>query len=551
MRTIPERNRSAQWLLVSLVAALVQLPLFNRSLVALDEGQLTVIASRLLQGDVLYRDIYTGLFPGIYWLAASLFSVFGADVLVLRIAQVVVNALIAGALFSLARPLAGAAIAWVAPLGFLSLVVVSFPVSTMFGYSSVSLLAALAALLTLRRFVDGASPAMGVLAGVLLAICAIVKQNFGGLALVSMAVALPLVRREGAMAQRSWWFPLAWPVAGGLMVASLAAGCLVLSSAWPEFLEYTLVTLFHTVVQAPEFDRALPPVFGAHPAGDGQFLFLYSPSGLYTAADHGLPGCTPRNLAVAVRVGYGAAYLALASIPLLVWRFFWDDSSRRRVAARLMLPFAGLFVLGIFPYPIWSHLVAIFPPLLVVIAMGISALVGALPLRAGGATRLGGAVVAGVALVGSMVSAMVVWDVVRSYRQPMGLPGISTLVSERELALYSASTEFLRSCANPGEAVLVTPDMPLLYLTAGVRNPTPYDLIIPGDVRDDLIVARVDEAAVKCIVFNPAMYVQFAPFEELFPHLNRYMAENFEVSGSVEVPGANWQFLRRREGRVE
>ena len=59
---------------IALLALLAQLPILGRGVVPLDEGQLVAIAERLRQGEVLYRDVYTGIFPGIYYLTALLFG---------------------------------------------------------------------------------------------------------------------------------------------------------------------------------------------------------------------------------------------------------------------------------------------------------------------------------------------------------------------------------------------------------------------------------------------------------------------------------------------
>src|SRR5690349_11753343 len=111
-------GRFAEIAMVAIVTAVVQVPMFNRAIVSLDEGQLTAIGQRLASGEVLYRDIYTGIFPGIYWLAEALFRMLGSDVLVLRWTQLLVNALTAALLFALARPLVPGRLAWTLPTGY-------------------------------------------------------------------------------------------------------------------------------------------------------------------------------------------------------------------------------------------------------------------------------------------------------------------------------------------------------------------------------------------------------------------------------------------------
>ena len=86
---------------VAALAAVAQLPSFDRSAVPMDEGQLLAIAGRLLDGEVLYRDIYTGIFPGVYYSTAVLLWIFGEDAVVTRWTQLVLNAAVAGCLWSL------------------------------------------------------------------------------------------------------------------------------------------------------------------------------------------------------------------------------------------------------------------------------------------------------------------------------------------------------------------------------------------------------------------------------------------------------------------
>ncbi|MFP8872741.1 MAG: hypothetical protein VCB43_15710, partial [Myxococcota bacterium] len=48
------------------VAVLSQLATFDRSIVPMDEGHLAALAMGLQDGKLLYRDLHTGIFPGIY-----------------------------------------------------------------------------------------------------------------------------------------------------------------------------------------------------------------------------------------------------------------------------------------------------------------------------------------------------------------------------------------------------------------------------------------------------------------------------------------------------
>ena len=109
-----------------------QLSLYDRSVVPMDEGHLVAAADRLSQGELLYRDIHTGIFPGIYYTTALLFSAIGRDVLVTRVAQLLVNLAIALCLWLVGLRVMRPGWAALPPLLYFALVVVGFPALSMF-----------------------------------------------------------------------------------------------------------------------------------------------------------------------------------------------------------------------------------------------------------------------------------------------------------------------------------------------------------------------------------------------------------------------------------
>jgi 4-amino-4-deoxy-L-arabinose transferase-like glycosyltransferase len=537
LRGIPE----AVWVAVFMVLA--QLPVLDRTLVTLDEGQATQIGHRLASGEALYRDIHTGVFPGVYWFVELLFRTFGTEVLVLRWAQLAVNTLIAVSLFVLARPLAPGRAAWLAPIGYWVLVIASFPVFTMLTYSPLSLLAALGALIFCRRYVETARISDGIATGVLLGLSTIIKQNFGGLALLAVLVSALWTRREGRLAHVPTVRAFAVPIAAGLAVAVLAVARLVGSGAWPAFLHATFVSIVGSQMEA--FNQPLPPLFGAHPEG-GVFYFLYGPGGLFGAMFQGDRLATTTTISAVVRLGYGGAYLALALTPLLARRLAWHPDPRVRTSARIVLPFGALFFLGIFPSAIWSHLAAVYPPLLVVLAAAVALVLARLDRSSVASAKIVRFVGAAVLLVVVALTIRLELGIRRAFAEPLRLPSASVHVAPRDAKLYQASDAFLRECAPEGTPVFVAPYMPLLYVTSGRANATPYDLLISTDVQETVVIDKMQSGGVDCVVYNPQMYVQFAPFAETFPKLSAYLANEFAEVGKVSSGDAEWKFLRRK-----
>lgn len=537
IRRVPEAVR------VAAVVALAQLPMLDRTIVTLDEGQVTAIGHRLASGETLYRDVHTCVFPGLYWTVEVLFRIFGTQVLVLRWSQLLINTLTAVLLFHLARPLAPGYSAWLVPVGYWVLLVLSFPVFTMLTYSPLSLLAALGALVFCRRYIEDARISDGIATGVLLGLCTLTKQNYGALALVAVFVSALWTRREGRLADVPILRALAVPVTAGAAVGMIAVAYLVATGAWPAFFNATFITIVGSQMEA--FNQPLPPVFGAHPQG-GVFYFLYGPGALFSAMFQGDPLANTATISAMVRIAYGGAYLALVLAPVLAWRLARHPDARVRVTVRVLFPFAVLFFLGIFPSAIWSHLAVVVPPLLVVLAAAVSLTLATMDRRSPRFALLTRCL--GVAVLAVIVglTGRLELGIRRAFAEPLVLPSTNLHVSARDAALYRASTEFLARCAAVDEPVFVAPYMPLLYVTSERANATPYDLLIATDVNESVAVERLQSAGVNCVVFNPTMYVQFEPFEKTFPELAAYLSSRFEEVGSAKAGDSEWKFLRRR-----
>lgn len=537
--------------LVAVLATVAQLPTYALSHVPLDEGQIVQIGYRLLNGDRLYGDIYTGIFPGIYWLAAALLRVFGTDVVVTRWAGVLVNTATMVVLWELARRLTGPNWAWLTTVFYLALGVLSFPAFTMLAYSSVSLLCALAALLCVLRYLEEGRARDGAAAGALVVLCGIFKQNYGGLVLVSALGSLLWSRRDSILAQRSIREVVAPPVIAGFAVGLPVLAYLAWVGTFGAFLFDTLIVIAHSQLDA--YNQPVPPIVGAHPANDGRFIFLYSPPLFFNYLMRGTSYARPEVIlaliGACIRVGYGAGFLALLAAPVLLFDRVQAREPDTRHAARVVLPFACLFFLGLFPSAIWSHLAVVLVPLLIVLVL-LAKRVADLTDRVGAVSRwlrraaVGAVACAAVAIVVKGSKNLRDW-----HSEPMRLGGASVRVDPQQAALWREAAEFLKTCAAGDPTIFVAPDMPLLYVLTAKRNPTPFDLIIPGNVADDVIVARLRAAGTRCVVYNPNMYAQFSPFDRLFPETSAYFTSAFEVKRRLGSEQGGWLGLQRKEGR--
>lgn len=536
---------------VAFVATVAQLPTYALSHVSLDEGQLVQIANRLLLGDRLYGDIYTGIFPGIYWLTAGLLHVFAADVIVTRWASIAVNTATMVVLWALTCALAGRAWAWLTVVLYLALVVVSFPAFTMLAYSSVSLLCALGALLFLVRYLDAGRAWDGAMVGALVVLCGVVKQNYGGLLLLCGLVSLFWSRQDSVLARRSIWAVLAAPVASGLLVGLPVVAYLIWSGTFELFIYDTLLVISHSQLDA--FRQPIPPVFGSHPVGDGRFVFLYAPPLLFNYLVRGTSAAGPeavvKLIGMSIRVGYGCAYLALIAGPILLLDRVRSADPMVRNAARVVLPFACVFFFGMFPSAVWSHLAVILVPMLIILAV-LAKRIADLAARVGapGIWLWRGAMM--LLACGAVATAAKGSKNLREWHsEPFDLAGASVRMEPERAQIWREAVDFVNTCAQGDDTIFVAPDMPLLYMLTKKRNPTPFDLIIPGNVEDDVIVERLKAANTRCVVFNPKMYAQFEPFDRLFPETAAYFTSAFEVTRRLSVGQMEWLGLERKARR--
>jgi len=536
---------------VSVIATAAQLPTYGLSHVPLDEGQLVQIAHRLLLGDRLYGDIYTGIFPGIYWLTAGLLHVFPADIIVTRWAGVAVNTATMVVLWALTCLLAGRAWAWLTTVMYLALAIVSFPAFTMLAYSSVSLLCALGALLFLVRYLDAGRAWDGAALGALVVLCGVVKQNYGGLLLLCGLVSLLWSRHDSVLARRSIWAVLAVPVVSGFLVGVPVVGYLIWTGTFERFLYDTLVVISHSQLDA--FRQPVPPVFGPHPASDGRFIFLYAPPLLFNYLVRGTSAAGPETvlqlIGMSIRVGYGCAYLAVLATPILLADRVRSADPEVRNAARVVLPFAGVFFFGMFPSAVWSHLAVILVPMLIVLA-----LLGKRIADLAGRTGAPGVWLWRVAMLllacGAVITVAKGSKNLREWHsEPLDLAGASVRMEPQWARLWREAVDFVNACAPGDDTIFVAPDMPLLYVLTQKRNPTPFDLIIPGNVEDDVIVERLKAANTRCVVFNPKMYAQFEAFDRLFPETAAYFTSAFEVTRRLSVGQMEWLGLERKARR--
>jgi hypothetical protein len=531
-----------------LLAVLLQLAIFDRGVVPMDEGQLVAIAARILDGEVLYRDVHTGLFPGIYYLSAFLFTAAGTDVIVTRWAALVINSVTVVLLYLLALRTTPLRWAVLAPLLYVALIPIAFPGLTMLNYSPLALMFGFAALLFLIRYMEDAGLANAAAVGVFAAAATLTKQNFGGLVVLALLATVALCRGGSARARSSLTSGFLAATATASALAAVVVLQLAANGALPYFLESAILALFHH--QASSFNNPIPPLLGPHPVTDGRFNFLYLPPALVSyllQGEHPL-GLTLSSIArtLVIKLSYGLALGALIAGPVVIWLTRKPAAPNERRAATAIGAFAFFLFFGLFPSAIWLHLAYVAPPLILLTAV-VAARIGSL-LSSGqhpasrawqGACFL---LVAG----GLMISMLIVRDIRRWNSEPLLMQRGSLFVQPDVASRLRSAGAFVTSLTAPGDPIFVAPTMPILYFLTGRHNPTPYEITVASDHRESVVIENLDRSRPVCAVYDPHMYIEFPPFNVLFPELDQYLRHNYRAVKALQGGHSVWLGLMRR-----
>ncbi len=516
--------------LVALVSGVLALP-FLAGISMLDEGALVHIADRIASGEVLYRDVATGVMPGAYYLHALLFLVFGRSLLVGRLFMILLFALASAGVFLTARSVTTRTVALSAALSFSALSVSRwrFP-----GYATEAIFLVFLTLAAARVYFSTRRRKWLFLTGLGLGFIILFKQNYG--AFVSLGVAVGLL--AGAPDARRGFRDVATAAVVAALPIAVTAALFASAGAAADFWYFTV----RVPLQIPFtiFARPWPPLWGEPDARLLRDVVYYLPFEELALDLNEWLFWHPWLPVAIVRVTY-----SLPPLFLLGAVFAWlRDGSRRRKAregraggerdpaAGALYLGASLFLfLGVFPRVDTHHLVLALAPSFVLAAW----LAGPEPRPL---VRRGALLVAGFLLMfSSMSQTAVIADIYPEQRRDafLELPRARVWAERWQVAEIRRQVDQIEKRVPAGEPIFVAPAAPMYYFLANRPNPSRYPLILPGALDEEEVVRTLQSSPVRYALISDIAFDDF-PFAYVAPRVWEYVVGHFRPAD-----GAGWE----------
>jgi hypothetical protein len=438
------------------VGYLAALPL---SLGGTDEGHLLHVAKRVLEGEVIYRDVFDFSTPGWTFLMAGSFGIFGTTLATARLTVALIHAGTALLMFLACRRLGvRRSLAWAAGFAYL---VVCQPMLPVASYHWLATFLSVALLVLCLRATASLSWAFVLGVGVGLMIAVHQQRGFGiGLAVAAFVVAQVVIqwRHGSAPSPLSAWQPLVAFSAGVvLVVASLLVFLIAIAGAQP---------VWNCLVVFP-----LVNYRGAHTAPWGWDV----------------TGRT--RFALSRQLKY-LPLIMLAGVPTLL-ALWWRGRSPECVRwLSLLMLFCACAIFSILYFPDSIHIALIAPIFVVTWVAALEYALRLLPARVHGV--LGTAVAAVVLLSGGLAL----------HRQLIALRAQFPIIYQSAFGPVALATdaqpqpEFwdqLRALldAGPSRFLYSYPIAGYSFLLSGAQNPTRFALIVPGPYTPQDQVAEI------------------------------------------------------------
>lgn len=454
---------------------------FPRRLGAADEGLILYEAKRLLAGDVFFRDLFEMIPPGVQYLAAGAFALFGTTVTTARAFDATVQGLIAAGIYACCR--AAGARRSLAILAALVQPVLLWPAWPYVSPHWLNTLLMVALLWVALRRPWARRPAGAAAAGAILACMALNAQQRAAI----FSLALPLLLVADAWCGRRFGERVQMATVVRRIAACAVAAMVI---AVPPFIVLIARAGLDAVVRA----LIVFPLVNYHGAIHADWGQTWLPTAPYASATF------PPLLRWAP-----LAQLAVAAVSAARWYGRRDVAAVRTGLAIAVIGAASIASTMYFPDLI--HLAFIAPVSAVAAAVAAEWSVRG-PDRSRPRWRVAvpAAVLVVIGLLAWRASAVRAraWDrIAGSAATAFGQVDFDK-VDVRQIALVDAITS--RAAADPTRRLFCYPAFPALYLLTDTYNPTPLQIAMPGYSPADHIataVRAVEQRSAPLVVFIP------------------------------------------------
>jgi 4-amino-4-deoxy-L-arabinose transferase-like glycosyltransferase len=528
------QSKRSLWLHLGIAAVTILfiVPLCRRGMILSDEGYLLQQALDLLGGRVIYRDMDSFVTPGIWFLLAGTFALFGASIFASRVLMVLAGVGLTLVVFRIVRRLAGERHGLAAVACTLVLFIWAFPAWTFSFYSPISVLLALWGLERLLAFDDSRRPRDLLWVGLLFGLSICFKQNYGVFAMAGAAlgfIATKLERRT----------PLGEAISG--LPRELGLVALGAFAAGFPFLAYLL------------WNGAM---------GDAWQSLVIHP--FEFSGKHDIPYASPGDLLRADLYKDGIEKLTYLSYPMLqsapiMWLLdfrgvhrlhvllYWMppllfgaglllamlplDRDERRLDGHLLTVVAscGLLFLGVLPRADFNHLVNVYQPVLVAGPVVVACLARRLP-PAGGRVVL--AFAAAIALAYAGVAGHWYGELLRTHRSELSMERGGVLVTPLQSESVHRMLRVLQKDSREGQAVLTVPDITMLNFLGARSVPSKYYNLYQHHIALDEGQAVVDGSEEHDVQLVMTRYDNFfsdrVGLLDYAPRLSGYIISHFE-----------------------
>ena len=471
-------DRGDAWLaLIIFSATVLYISWLPRNLSPADESVYLYEAKRILEGQVLYRDIFEIITPGWMYLMALLFRIFGTDLATARIAMAVMHGVGGVVIYLTCRRLGiRRGWCWPAALAYLVISQPAWPIASQHWLTT--LICVVLLLVCAGR--QPARAAWPLLPGLVIGVLIGVQQQRGSIMAVGTFTWLVV---DHALQRRYRPSPPAAPLVTQLSLLVAGALIVVLPLCAGMIASAGFQNVWRALVIHPIFNYG-----GTTHCEWGHINVMTAPQGSYTF---------PRLL----------KYLPLVlivSLLRLVVQWVRRQGQQEVRTLTLLILYCLFSMLSIAYFPDFIHIAFIAPAFFVAIAENLEWTLRLIPappklLRAGGWLLAAGLLAAsGLRLHRNMTRAYA------TYRFTLQTAfGRVDVADARETQLYEKIAELMETV--PSRELFCYPIVSHLYLMADADNPTRYQFFWPGYNSPDQVQEVLDTLKAKNLPYILAL----------------------------------------------